>query len=278
MIYLPSLRRFLLPIIILLTIVLFVRSSSLFTSTSFHSFIIHAPPHPQEGIHVPISSLKQASFRQTNLSQNYLSPPRKYFYTHSRQSKTANRSSTFSSQPHFDQSYELLFRCPAMPNRYTGHIRFPYIVQNISQVPPGSTTPEHRIFWNPTMISLPFWSQNQYLLVSRIVTGGRHQQNVICEANICYTGSDEDARPGEKRCTEDDLLHLGPAGGLRCSTPPMHLSVPPTPAEKCEGKFYTYTDIPGFHDPRVFWSGKGEPLMMLNTQYVFKCPAPRAIK
>jgi len=53
---------------------------------------------------------------------------------------------------------------------------------------------------------------------------------------------------------------------MRCVTVPTTLSVPPTPAEKCEGKFGTYVDIPGFHDPRIFWSGKGEPLMMVNTQ------------
>lgn len=49
-------------------------------------------------------------------------------------------------------------------------------------------------------------------------------------------------------------------------TEPKQLEVPSTPAEKCEGKYYYYPDIPGFHDPRVFWSSKGEPLMMVNTQ------------
>ena len=115
-------------------------------------------------------------------------------------------------------------------------------------------------------MSLPYWSKNQYLVVSRIVTDGNHQENVICEANVCYIGSGENARPGEKPCTEDDLFHVGPAGGMRCATPPTTLSVPPTPAEHCEGKFADYVDIPGFHDPRVFWSGRGEPLMMVNTQ------------
>ncbi|KAI4158104.1 MAG: hypothetical protein LQ342_007738 [Letrouitia transgressa] len=120
-------------------------------------------------------------------------------------------------------------------------------------------------------MSLPPWSKNQYLVVSRIVTEGNHQENVMCEANICYTGSDEGAVPGEKPCTQDDLKVLGPAGGMRCVETPTALKAPPTPAENCEGKFATYADIPGFHDPRIFWSGKGEPLMMVNTQSRYAC-------
>ena len=96
---------------------------------------------------------------------------------------------------------------------------------------------------------------------------GNYQQNVLCEANICYPGSSKHVRPGEKLCSADDLRFLGPSGGMRCATAPVTLSVPPTPAENCEGKFRGYVDIPGFHDPRVFWSGKEEPLMMVNTQY-----------
>ena len=97
------------------------------------------------------------------------------------------------------------------------------------------------------------------------MTDGNHQENVLCEANVCYIPGQE-ARMGEKLCTDDDLKHVGPGGGMRCVRPPITLSVPPTPAENCEGKFSPYVDIPGFHDPRSFWSGKGEPLMMVNTQ------------
>ncbi|KAI4251791.1 MAG: hypothetical protein LQ352_004662 [Teloschistes flavicans] len=135
-------------------------------------------------------------------------------------------------------------------------------MRNITQIPPQPLKPEKRIFWNPTIISLPYWSENQYLLVSRIVTAGNHQENVICEANVCYVGSAEDAKPGEQPCTEDDLKLLGPAGGMRCASAPFALNVPPTPAEKCHGKYENFVDVPGFHDPRIFWSGKGEPLMM----------------
>ena len=157
--------------------------------------------------------------------------------------------------------------CPVEANAITGHVRLPNIVQNISQIPAGSLKAESRVFWNPTLIALPYWSENQYLVVSRIVTDGNYQENVLCEANICHVPG-QDARPGEKPCTEDDLKHVGPGGGMRCASQPVALSVPPTPAEKCDGEFGAYVDIPGFHDPRIFWSGRGEPLMMVNTQSV----------
>lgn len=267
MIYLPPLRRLLLPAIILLTIIIFYRSK-LLLPTPLNSFVIHPPPPPQEGIHVSLADLP-ASFPVTNASNNHLSPPMKYFYSHTSNGKASNK--TWKStlfQPILDPSLQVLFECPTQPNHHTGHIRLSNIVQNISQIPPESMKPENRVFWNPTIISLPYWSPNQYLLVSRIVTNGNHQQNVLCEANICYTGSGTYGRPGEKLCSADDLNHVGPSGGMRCASAPINLSVPPTPAERCEGKFSSYVDIPGFHDPRIFWSGKGEPLMMVNTQYV----------
>ncbi|KAL2055037.1 hypothetical protein ABVK25_004859 [Lepraria finkii] len=42
-------------------------------------------------------------------------------------------------------------------------------------------------------------------------------------------------------------------------------------AEKCDGELMPYVDIPGFHDPGIFWSGKGELLMMFNTHSHYAC-------
>ena len=228
------------------------------------------PPPPPDGIHVPIAKLKSHSLPIANASNNHLSPPIPYYYNYNLAAthKTANGTVTGSRwrYPISNPNLDILWKCRTRPNKYTNHIRLPSLVQNISQVPVDSPTPETRIFWNPTIIALPYWSENQYLVVSRIVTDGKHQENVICEANICYTGSGESLRKGEKLCTEDDLKFVGPAGGMRCASAPIALSVPPTPAKRCVGEFRTYTDIPGFHDPRIFWSGKGEPLMMVNTQ------------
>lgn len=58
---------------------------------------------------------------------------------------------------------------------------------------------------------------------------------------------------------------------MRCLTPPLKINIPPTPAEKCEGKWLAFPDIPGFHDPRVFWSGKGEPLILVNSASRYGC-------
>lgn len=267
MIYLPPLRRLLLPAIILLIIIVFYRLR-LLVPTSIHSFVIHPPPLSPPAIHIPIASLAQTPLPVTNASNNHLLPPKKYFYSYTPNTKPSNQSFNHAfSQSATDPSLDVLFKCSLQANPYTNHIRLPNIIQNISDIPPDAKGPDHRIFWNPTVISLPYWSENQYLLVSRIVTDGNYQENVLCEANICYVNAD-DARPGERPCTQDDINHVGPAGGMRCVSGPMPLSVPPTPAERCEGRFASYVDIPGFHDPRIFWSGKGEPLMMVNTQYL----------
>lgn len=266
MIYLPPLRRFLLPALACVTLIILYRALPL--SNSLPSFILHQPPAPPQGIHVPISALERP-MPLFNTSSNHLSPPNDYFYNYEG-TKSLNQSSSILWQPILDPNLGPLFQCSKRVNQLTGHIRLSNIVQNISQIPAEPQLKhETRTFWNPTIIALPYWSENQYLVVSRIVTDGQHQENVLCEANVCYVGSEQDARPGEKPCTLDDIRHLGAAGGMRCVTPPITLSVPPTPAEKCEGKFGPYTDIPGFHDPRIFWSGKGEPLMMVNTQYAF---------
>ena len=266
MIYLPPLRRFLLPAIVFVTLIISYRALPI--PTPLPSFVLHTTPDPPEGIHVPISGL-QSPLPIVNSSYNHLSPPNQYFYNYHKHDKAVNVDTSTSElwQPELDPHLASLFRCPIEANKYTSHLRLPDIVQNISQIPPGPLKPESRVFWNPTVIALPYWSENQYLIVSRIVTDGNHQENVLCEANVCHIGSGKDARRGEKPCTEDDLRQVGPGGGMRCVSPPVTLSVPPTPAERCEGDFMPYVDIPGFHDPRIFWSGKGEPLMMVNTQY-----------
>lgn len=263
MIYLPPLRRFFLPSLALVTLIVLYRAFPI-TST-LPTFILHTQPPISTGIRVPVSSLRKP-FPKFNASNNHLSPPNDYFYSYT-DPITANKSASLLWQPALESQYSPLFECSKSANPYTGHVRLPVIIQNISQIPATSRRAESRIFWNPTIIALPYWSKNQYLVVSRIVTDGNHQENVLCEANVCYVeGSGERPRPGEKPCTEEDLHYVGPAGGMRCVEAPITLSVPPTPAEKCEGKFGSYVDIPGFHDPRIFWSGRGEPLMVVNTQ------------
>lgn len=268
MIYFPPLRRFLLPAVILLIIIVSYRLK-LVVPSSIHSFVIHPPPLSPPAIHIPIGRLAQPPLPVSDPSKNHLLPPKEYFYKYAPIMKPSNQSSGSGySQSATTASLEALSKCSLLVNPYTHHVRLPNIIQNISGAPPDMRGPDGKFYFNPTIISLPYWSENQYLLVSRVVTDGKYQENVLCEANICYVGNGKDAGWGEKPCTGDDIYRLGPAGGLRCVSPPIFLSVPPTPAERCEGRYATYVDIPGFHDPRIFWSGKGEPLMMVNSQYV----------
>lgn len=76
---------------------------------------------------------------------------------------------------------------------------------------------------------------------------------------------------GARSCTGEDIELLGEKGGLRCITEPERLNIPPTPARKCTGAWSTFPDIPGFHDPRVFWSGRGEPLVEVNSGSLYGC-------
>jgi hypothetical protein len=180
---------------------------------------------------------------------------------------------TYSSilPAHVNPYLESLLRCRHRHNPSTNHIRLPNLVQNVSQLTSSDESDDQEKF-NPTIIALPPWSSHQYLLVSRVVTEGFHQESVLCEADTCYSGQGlEHRRPGERDCTSDDLAILGAAGGLRCMTPPQTVSIPPTPAEECTGSWSSFPDIPGFHDPRIFWSGKGEPLIMVNSASRYAC-------
>ena len=254
-------RRLLVPILLLLGTIVFYRSD--IRLLSLPSVALLPPSETPKPVQQPINLHKVLRLPIFNSSENYRSPPVNFFYEEQKPSNDIESSKLENVDK--DSAYSVLFRCSRKANRFTGHIRLPNIIQNASQIAPGASA-DNRVFWNPTIIALPWWSKNQYLVVSRIVTDGHYQENVLCEANVCYVGPSANGRLDEKSCTEDDIDHVGAAGGLRCATAVTLLSVPPTPALHCEGKFTTYADIPGFHDPRIFWSGRGEPLMMVNTQ------------
>ncbi|KIW27356.1 uncharacterized protein PV07_07100 [Cladophialophora immunda] len=222
-------------------------------------------------------------------------------------------------------------QCPTQPNPHTSHIRLPNVLYNISLASPRAPPPsrEHQErdessddvvqgedatrFFNPAIIPLPHWSRPaKYVLVSRLVTTGFHQESHVCLADICYPpqapplpaisfplersdnatphhpGPDADPAPYlEKRlprsqpvlppdtspCSASDLsdIRLGANGGLCCLTAPQKINIPPTPAENCTDSWLAFPDIPGFHDPRVFWSGKGEPLILVNSASRYGC-------
>ncbi|PMD35427.1 hypothetical protein L207DRAFT_637792 [Hyaloscypha variabilis F] len=165
-----------------------------------------------------------------------------------------------------------LTQCPRSPNQFTGHIRLPNLLYNISMSPRSARSKETRTFWNPTILALPYWAENQYLIVNMVTSHGEpYRRNVLCEANICNPQSQRANNSRERTCTDNDLEVLGPNGGLRCVTPPIEVDVPPTPAERCDGIEQLLADIPGFHDPRLFYSGRGEPILMVVSQSRYAC-------
>ncbi|MCJ1311266.1 hypothetical protein MMC25_004937 [Agyrium rufum] len=276
MIYLPSLRRILPPFVLMLIILAIYRSR---IRSSIPAFVLHQPAPPQEGTRIDTSdfgTLAKGSRNDTSGIRNLIE--REQYLLHPSSGTNVEKDPLSSSSPNSSQSldpiFDVLFRCSRKPNKFTNHVRLPNIIRNISFVPPTISKPEARSFWNPTILPLPYWSPSRYLLVARVLTNGIYQQNVICEANTCYNSNVTDPKSspsGDLPCTDHDLKVLGPAGGLRCVTEPMYLMVPSTPSKLCEGKSAIYIDIPGFHDPRIFWSGRGEPLMMVNAHSRYAC-------
>lgn len=245
----------------LLTFVLFYRSV-IRVPASVKTTIVRYRRRPeiQYGIKIPQEINDEYFMARREPSQGHIVPDQKYYFRYSS-----------PSHGHVHPYLEPLLQCPHKPNPHTNHIRLRNLVQNVSQLtfPDESTTSQK---FNPTIFALPPWSSHQYLLVSRVVTEGLHQESLLCEADTCYSGhGPEPRRFGEKDCTADDLSIVGAAGGLHCATPPSIISIPPTPAERCEGTWASFPDIPGFHDPRIFWSGKGEPLIMVNSASRYAC-------
>jgi hypothetical protein len=257
---LPASRHWLLPALLLLVSVLVFRSIiPVPGSVSTIVRINRVGPEIQYGIEIPDEIVEKYSMPIPESSETYLWPEQKYYYTYS--NKPQDKVTPY---------LEALLKCRHKPNPYTKHIRLPTLVQNVSQLTSPSENALQQKF-NPTMIALPPWSEHQYLLVSRVVTEGFHQESLLCEADTCYAGGSDGRRPGEKDCSSDDLAIVGAAGGLHCATEPKIISIPPTPAEKCEGDWSSFPNIPGFHDPRIFWSGKGEPLIMVNSASRYAC-------
>ncbi|RMZ83814.1 hypothetical protein DV738_g1021, partial [Chaetothyriales sp. CBS 135597] len=168
----------------------------------------------------------------------------------------------------------LLVSCPQTANQVTSHRRVPARHLNISLTPPDLPPLTDRHF-NPTFLRLPSWAASspatkgaKYVLVTRKVTEGLHQESFICLADICLPSP---ISPDARSCTASDYSLLGPNGGLRCTTTPIQLDIPPTPALRCSGRWSSFPAFPGFHDPRIFWSNRGEPLMIVNSASQYGC-------
>ncbi|RMD42554.1 hypothetical protein DV735_g2628, partial [Chaetothyriales sp. CBS 134920] len=133
-----------------------------------------------------------------------------------------------------------LISCPRTANPVTSHHRLPARHLNISLTPPDLPRLPERHF-NPTFLRLPSWAATspaakgaKYLLVTRKVTKGLHQESFICLADICLPASaSSPLSPDTRTCTASDYSLLGQHGGLRCTTTPTRLDIPPTAALRC---------------------------------------------
>lgn len=159
-------------------------------------------------------------------------------------------------------------QCPRPANVFTNHIRFPNLLYNISMSPSDSAIVETRKFWNPTILALPDWAPNQYLIISHVLLKDQgYRQNVLCEARICVPKRQNSSGSHRNECSATDETLLGVHGGLRCVTNPVEIILSSAPANTCEGVEKGLADIPGFHDPRIFYGGRGEPVLMVVSQY-----------
>jgi len=215
-----------------------------------------------------------------------------------------NRSSTTHLDPYHLNTYlttdihfqanpyiSSLTRCSHAPNLFTSHIRLSAQHLNISLTPPGSEPTPGRHF-NPAFLRLPSWATKspvaqgaKYVLVTRAVTEGLHQESLICLADVCLPQQEVEKEeteelknkrrtplpPDTRACNPSDHQILGPYGGMRCVTPPIKLNIPPTPALRCTGEWANFPHIAGFHDPRIYWSNRGEPLIILNSASQYGC-------
>ncbi|KAK9451371.1 uncharacterized protein V1518DRAFT_408373 [Limtongia smithiae] len=114
------------------------------------------------------------------------------------------------------------------------------------------------VTYNPTIMAMPSSAHYPFLIVSRFRSDGLEQKCVICEAKY----ADEVTRDGYGfEHTEKTIT---------CATNPIVLEVPLTPARDCLEREYM-SSIPGYHDPRIFWSQTGAPLMIMNQQSRYGC-------
>ena len=256
----PSARRCIVLAVLLLSVLLAYRLSTSSAPSQSRGIITRKIlSQVPQGALIQDDNISRYTIPAIPASQAHLSPSQHFYY-----------DQNFSSQAPPDLTHlKSLLACTKQPNPHTKHIRLPNPVFNVSSIPRGAEFDGVHKF-NPTIIALPYWSPNHYLLVSRVVTEGLHQESLLCEANICrhpnnYTSLDDLA------CTASDITELGHAGGLRCVTKPVVINIPPTPAERCTGVWSAFPNIPGFHDPRIFWSGKNEPLIIVNSGSRYGC-------
>ncbi|KAK5084880.1 hypothetical protein LTR70_007822 [Exophiala xenobiotica] len=249
---LPSSRRFTYPALILLAFITICRLLIGLTSSSV-AFNVHG---------LTLRSAKKAAYEMLADQATANLSLEEQFET--------NYHASSPIRPVHPRVDDFFSTCTHKPNTRSVSIL------NISMVPSANNGERgdefrNKQYFNPALIPLPSDSPYPYLLVSRLVTSGTHQESHICFADMCAPPTTTPLRPDMRRCTYSDVDLLGNNGGMRCVTRPERVNIPPTPARRCTGAWTTFPHIPGFHDPRVFWSGRGEPLVEVNSGSTYGC-------
>lgn len=263
MLTLPSSRLCLILAVVLLVIVLLIRTPSPTTSAVTQAILQRTlETHIQYGIDIPHGSTQHylLSGHMNGTTQPFQVPL-----------EFDHHTVTDATEPSDFHRLSRLFVCPYEANPHTKHIRLPVLIHNIS-----SLTPDSKRKFNPTILALPPGMPHKYILVSRIVTTGLHQESHICLADVCHhpnTTSPPSTFLDSIPCPE--LLHSRLAGLnsslLYCANAPETINIPPTPAFHCTGAWSSFPSIPGFHDPRIFWTGSGEALILVNSASQYGC-------
>lgn len=220
MFYLPSARRFILPALIVLVVLILTQ---LFTqhkeqqdqhrpwsqTNLLHAALrrqiirrVHILPgrnytlslsHGDDGIHPDSEQALWAAIYQIPSS-----PGRPLVEENSPQQEQHHQSQQHVFPAVHSRLLPFLTCDPNAINPHTSHLRLSAKIHNISMTPPSmsnSHKPDTR-FFNPAIIPLPHWSASslssgdtpagaKYALVSRLVTTGFHQESHICLADIC---------------------------------------------------------------------------------------------
>ncbi|KAK9367467.1 hypothetical protein V1509DRAFT_626736 [Lipomyces kononenkoae] len=172
------------------------------------------------------------------------------------QSKLVAKSRLFSRHP-ADAYTNFLWKCrTGEPRAVEVFETFVSLKHRIFEVRVASE--RYPMTYNPTIIALPPSSHYPFLIVARVRGGGFFQESLICEGKYI----DE---PFVNPWGFDVINRV-----IGCATNPRVLVVPQTPARDCTGIDFM-SDVPGYHDPRIFWSNTGAPLMMFNQQSRYGC-------
>ncbi|KAK9455747.1 hypothetical protein V1511DRAFT_458428 [Dipodascopsis uninucleata] len=153
---------------------------------------------------------------------------------------------------------EFLFQCSTATKSKVHEIFDSYVSLKYSVFEVVVKSEQYPVTYNPTILSLPPTSHYPFLIVARVRGDGLQHRSVICEGKY-YDASYRNAYG-------IDVL----SRNIGCATHPRELIVPQTPAKECDGR-EILANAPGFHDPRIFWSMQGAPIMILNQQSRYGC-------